>query len=120
MELVCINCPMGCHLSVTKENGEVKVTGNTCHRGEKYAIDEATCPKRTLTTTVSIKHSIYDCLPVITSAQIPKDKMFDVMKELKNIEVNAPININDVIVEDVCGLGVNIIASRTLGVKFGV
>ena len=35
---ICINCPLGCPLTVTVENGEVKsVTGNTCKRGELYA-----------------------------------------------------------------------------------
>lgn len=114
MELVCINCPLGCHLTVTKENDEIKVTGNNCPRGEKYAINEMTCPMRTLTSTVKIKGSIHDSLPVITSGQIPKEKMFDVMKALKGVEVKAPVKVNDVIIKNVCDLGVDIIASRSM------
>lgn len=114
MELVCINCPLGCHLNATKENDEIKVNGNNCPRGEKYAIDEMTCPKRTLTSTVKIKGSIHDSLPVITSGQIPKEKMFEVMKALKGVEVKAPIKVNDVIIKNVCDLGVDIVASRSM------
>ncbi len=114
MELVCINCPLGCHLTAIKEGDKITVTGNTCPRGEQYAINEMTMPMRTLTSTVRISGSIHDSLPVITSAQIPKEKMFEVMKALKNIEVKAPVKVGEVIVKDVCGLGVDIIASRSM------
>lgn len=114
MELVCINCPLGCHLTAIKNGNEIKVTGNNCPRGEAYAINEMTCPMRTLTTTVRIKGSIHDSLPVITSGQIPKEKMFDVMKALKDVEVIAPIKVNDIIVKNICDLGVDIVASRNM------
>ena len=114
MELVCINCPMGCHLTATEVNGEIQVTGNTCPRGKQYAINEMTNPMRTLTTTVKIKGGLHEALPVITSCQIPKGKMFDVMKALKGVEVNAPVKVGDVIVKNVCGLEADIIASRTM------
>ena len=113
--MVCINCPMSCHLKVTLEDGEVKaVSGNTCPRGETYAIKELTNPTRMLTSTVTIKGAIHNGLPVITSSDIPKNKMFDVMKEITAAEVCAPVKVNDVIIKDVCGLGVDIIASRSM------
>jgi len=114
MELVCINCPLGCHLSAKDVDGQIKVTGNNCPRGEQYAINEMTCPKRTLTSTVRIKHSTHEALPIITSNQIPKEKMFEVMKALKNIEVEAPIEVGQVIVSNICDLNVDIIASRSM------
>ena len=114
MDLVCINCPMGCHLKIEKVNDELVVTGNTCERGKQYAINEMTCPKRTLTSTVKIKNAQLKALPVITSNQIPKEKMFEVMKALKGVEVKAPIKVNDVIIKNVCDLGVDIIASRSM------
>ena len=112
MELVCIQCPLGCHLKVEEVDGKYVVTGNNCPRGEKYAINEMTCPMRTLTSTVKLKGARIKSLPVITSKQIPKEKMFEVMKSLKNIEVEAPINQGEVIIKNVCGLDSDIIASR--------
>ena len=67
-----------------------------------------------LTSTVTIKGAIHNGLPVITSGDIPKSKIFDVMKEITEAEVCAPVKVNDVIIKDVCGLGVDIIASRSM------
>lgn len=114
MELVCINCPRGCHLNVTKQNDEVVVTGNMCPRGKTYAINELTNPMRTITTTVSVIAKNETRLPVITSCQIPKDKMMDIMKALKEVSVKAPVKINDVIVKNICGLQADIISAKTI------
>ena len=38
-ELICIGCPMGCPLTVTLDGGAVvTVQGNTCPRGDAYAV----------------------------------------------------------------------------------
>ena len=114
MNLVCINCPKGCHLIVEDVNGQIIVTGNTCERGKQYAIDELTHPLRTLTTTVGIISSQYERLPVITSNKIPKEKMFEVMAALKDTKTKAPIKMGDVIVKNILDLGVDIIASKSI------
>ena len=115
-EMICIICPLSCHLEVELDDqGNVgEVTGNSCPRGDTYARKELTNPTRMLTSTVSIKGAMYDRLPVITSNDIPKGKMFDVMKAIAEVEVSAPIKVKDVIVKDVCGLGVDIVASRSM------
>ncbi len=115
-EMVCIVCPIGCQLKAElNEQGEViSVTGNTCARGDVYARKELTNPTRMLTSTIKIKGAIYERLPVITSSDIPKGKLFDVMQTLLNLEVEAPVHNKDIIIKNVCGLGVDIIASRTM------
>lgn len=114
MKLVCINCPRGCHLDVENINGEIKVTGNFCPRGEQYAINEMTNPLRTVTTTVAIDSESYERLPVITSVPVPKAKIIDVCKALKDTSIKAPVKIGDVIVKDILGLGSDILASKTI------
>jgi len=109
--LICITCPRGCHLEV---DDNMKVTGNSCIRGEKYAIQELTAPKRMITSTVRIESSNQRMLPVMTNAPIPKDRIFDVMKELAKVRVKAPIKIHDVIIENVLDLGVDIIATKSI------
>jgi CxxC motif-containing protein len=115
-EMACIVCPLSCHLQVElDEAGNViKVEGNTCPRGEKYARSEMTNPERMLTSTVKITGAIYPRLPIILTGVIPKGKMLDVMGEINQANVKAPVEMNQVILENVCGLGVNVIASRSM------
>lgn len=116
VEMICIVCPMSCRLVIDVDGaGAVQsVAGNACNRGDIYARKELTNPTRMLTSTVKISGAIYDRLPVITSSDIPKGMMFEVMKALANVEVVAPVKVNDIIIENVCDLGINIIASRSM------
>lgn len=114
MNLVCIVCPRGCNLTVNKIDDEIVVQGNSCPRGEEYGINELVNPLRTITTTIEIDSISQDRLPVISSSPLPKDKMMDVMVYLKDIKVKAPIKMNDVVVENILGLNVDIIASKDI------
>lgn len=115
-EMICIVCPVSCHLEITldDDNNILKVEGNTCPRGDVYARKELTNPTRMLTSTVKISGAMYDRLPVITSGDIPKDSQFAVMKEIAKISVEAPIENKHILIKDVLGLGVDIIASRSM------
>ncbi len=115
-EMACIVCPMSCHIQVElDENGNVVgITGNTCKRGENYARSEMTNPVRMVTSTVKLEGGLYNRLPVITSGNIPKDKIFDVMEEISRVSVCTPVKVNDIIIKNVCDLGVDIIASRSV------
>ncbi|HMM06520.1 MAG TPA: DUF1667 domain-containing protein [Clostridiales bacterium] len=112
--LTCIVCPMGCQLSATVEKGVVtQVEGNQCPRGEKYAKAEVVNPVRILTTTVKVLHG--DPLPVKSAAALPKDKLFDCMAVLRNVTVKAPVPLGAVIVSDICGSGVDMVATAAVG-----
>ena len=112
-ELICINCPLGCHLSVDDVDVQnIKVTGNTCPRGVTYAVSEVTAPKRMVTSSVSVTGSKVKRVSVKTSAPIPKDKIFQCLAEIKNVTATAPVAIGDVLLANVCGTDVNIIATR--------
>ncbi len=115
-EMACIVCPMSCHLEVTLDDNNkiIEVTGNTCKRGDEYARNELTNPVRMLTSTVKLTGGLYKRLPVITSVNIPKEKLLDVMNEINKIEVCAPIKVGDIIVPNVCGLNADILASRSV------
>ena len=113
-EFVCICCPMGCHLKVEMSgSGEVtQVSGNTCNRGRDYAISEVTAPTRMVTTTIRTPEGV--SIPVKTANPIPKGKIFECMESVKNAEVHIPVKVGDVMVKDVAGTGVDIIATRSL------
>ena len=112
-ELICIGCPMGCPLTVELENGEIKtITGYTCKKGETYARKEVTNTTRIVTSTVRVAGGRDDMVSVKTREDIPKDKIFQCVKALKGVTVKAPIHIGDVIVADVAGTGVDIVATK--------
>lgn len=111
-ELICIGCPLGCMLTVDIENGEVvNVEGNTCPRGKAYAEKEVTNPMRIVTSTVRVVGGDRPMVSCKTASDIPKGKIFDVARALKEIDAQAPVKIGDVLVEDVAGTGVAIVAT---------
>ena len=113
-ELICINCPLGCHLSVDdKDVANIKVSGNTCPRGVTYAVSEVTAPKRMVTSSVTVINSKVKRVSVKTSAPIPKDKIFDCLAEIRKLRINAPVAIGDVLLSNVCDSGSDIIATRS-------
>ena len=112
-ELICINCPMGCHLQVDEDN-DYAVTGNTCKRGEAYGRNEIKNPTRVLTTTVAIDGGAHGRMPVRTEQAIPKGKLFDAVEALKAVRLTSPVHCGDVVLENIVGTGVNVIASRDL------
>ena len=114
-ELTCIGCPMGCPLTVVMNGKEVVgVTGNTCKRGDVYARKEVTNPTRIVTSTVRVSGGSIDMVSVKTKEDIPKGKIFDCVKALKTVEVAAPVHIGDVIMKDVAGTGVDVVATKNV------
>ena len=111
VELICITCPRGCHLQVDEN---LNVTGNMCPRGAVYAKAELTHPVRMVTSSVSVISKTATRLPVKTKDPIPKELIFKIMEEIEKVEVKAPIKIGDVIIKDVLGTGVDIVATKNI------
>ena len=112
-DLTCICCPLGCQITVELENGEVvSVTGNTCMRGDDYARKEVTSPTRIVTSTVKVTGGKSSMVSVKTKSDIPKEKIFECVKVLKEVEVQAPIAIGEVVLSNVAGTGVDIVATK--------
>lgn len=113
--LTCINCPMGCSITVELDKDKIiSVTGNTCKRGEDYARKEVTDPTRIVTTTVRVTGGRSAVVPVKTRQDIPKEKIFDCVRELKDVQVKAPIRIGDVIAADIAQTGVDVVAAGSV------
>ena len=118
VNLICIGCPLGCPLEVEMEGAEVlTVTGQTCKNGEKYARKELTNPTRIVTSTVRVTGGTLAMVSVKTASDIPKGRIFDCVRELQAIDLTAPVAIGDVIIENVCGTGVSIVATKNVPVR---
>ena len=110
-ELICITCPRGCHLKV---DDNMNVTGNFCPRGKTYAINELTHPVRVVTSTVKLTGSVYSRVSVKTKDPIPKDKIFEVMKEINKVTLKTPVKIGDVAIKNVLGLNVDVVVTKNI------
>lgn len=111
-EITCIICPRGCALEVEIDGDAVSVSGNSCPKGNTYGIEEATAPRRTVTSIVRVSNRKDTMVSVKTSPAVPKEKMADVMAVIRSAEVNAPVRIGDVLLKDV--FGSDIIATKDI------
>ena len=98
-------------MEITLEDGGavLSVSGNACKRGELYANDECTHPKRTVTSTVRLEDG--RLLAVKTASSVPKEKIFEVMSEINRAVAKCGTKIGDVIIADVADTGVSVIAT---------
>ena len=111
-ELTCIGCPMGCLVTVELDGDEiVSVSGHTCPRGESYARKEVISPTRIVTSTVKVEGGSRERVSCKTASDIPKDRIFDVMRAINAAAVTAPVHIGDVLIADAAGTGVDIVAT---------
>ena len=113
-QFTCIICPLGCAVTVKSDNaGNItEIIGNKCHKGEEYIREEFSAPMRILTSTVTVDASGMERVPVRTSGMIPKTRIFDAMKEIRKIRIKSLVKSGDVIIKDILGLGVDVVATR--------
>ena len=113
---LCIGCPLGCRLEVDEgvDGDIVEVRGFSCRKGREYAVQEHTDPRRLVTTTVAVEGARWPRLPVRTVDAVPKGLVADVCRALAGVHVHAPVALGDVVLADVCGTGVDVVATRTM------
>lgn len=114
-KLTCISCPTGCELEVTQEKeGLLSVTGHQCPRGEEYAREEVTAPKRIVTTTVAIEGMHRRRVPVRTDKPLPVEEINNILMELHSMTLELPVHRGDILIVDFKGTKVNVMASLSI------
>ncbi len=111
-DMICIVCPVGCHVSIDTDTMEV--TGNRCPRGDKYAKKEVTNPTRVVTSTVKVNSIHQRRVSVKTTDAIPKGKIFDLMDMLDEVSLEVPVNIGDKIFTNVFDSGEDVVVTMRL------
>ena len=111
----CICCPLGCRIEVAlDENGQVsEVSGYTCKRGADYAAQEAVAPERMVTAVLCVSGCL-EPVSVKTQRPVPKAAMKDVLAAVAALRLDAPVAAGDVLIEDVCGTGVAVVATTSV------
>lgn len=116
-QLICIGCPVGCLITVKrKEDGSLDITGNTCQKGEAYARSEMTAPVRTITSIIRVQGGEGRVIPVKTAQEIPKGKIAACMEEIRCAAARAPIKVGDILIENVAGTGISVIATGNMNI----
>jgi CxxC motif-containing protein len=117
-KFLCVSCPVGCPLTVTLEDGAIlSIEGNTCPLGEKYARNEVINPVRTFTSTVRVDGGSLPVCPVRSRTPLPLSRIFDVAREVARLSVSPPVEVGQTLIENVCGTGSDIVASRPMPKK---
>ncbi|MCJ7575803.1 MAG: DUF1667 domain-containing protein [Dehalococcoidia bacterium] len=112
---VCVVCPVGCEIDVVHDGSKIiSMEGNKCEKSEEFARQELIEPMRILTTTVRIQGSRWPVIPVRTDKPVPKRLFPRIMRQLRPIKLQAPVNMLDVVVRDVLHTGANVVATRTM------
>ena len=112
-EITCIGCPMGCLISAEVENGSIlSMSGYTCPRGEIYAKQELTTPERAITTLIRCAGATP--LSVKTASGVPKAKIPECLAAIHAAKVTLPVKEGQVVLHNVCGTGVDVVATRDI------
>jgi len=109
--MTCIACPRGCLLTVTGSNDNLEVSGYQCPRGIDYGRQEILLPLRMLTTTVRTMSVESPRLPVRLSTEVSKTRIFECMSVINHFTLNRSVKAGDVLIEDVCATGADLIAT---------
>lgn len=115
IEKKCKVCPVGCNLIIKKDSSNPTnyiIEGNRCNRGQEFGIKEMKEPSRILTSRVLLENGPMSRLPVKTTGIIPEDLVDECMEIIKVTRVSAPVKRGQVIIKDILGTGVDVVAAR--------
>ena len=115
-QFVCIGCPIGCPLQLQHKAGKItEVSGHECNRGAKYARQEFTDPRRSLSTTVAISCAKGKRLPVKVTEPVEKDRVTEVVRKIHELQIAAPVRLGQVLIHNLLGeKNVNVVACRSM------
>ena len=111
-EITCIVCPRGCRMTADIQGEQIVVTGHSCNRGEKHAVAEILHPVRSLTSIVRVSNRVDTMVSVKSEAPVPKEEMFSIMERIHATTVEAPVQIGDVILDNI--FGTRIVATKQI------
>ena len=119
-EMICISCPIGCHLNVSFDENEtlspdnIQVSNNKCPRGVIYGREEILAPKRVVTATCSVDSKLMDRIPVKSTGAIMKEDINGLLEELYKLRLKSPVKMGETIIRDYKKSGIDIVTTRSL------
>lgn len=116
--MICINCPKGCRINAQQQGTSWLIEGNDCSRGESYAMQELTDPRRILTALMRPEGAKRP-VSVKTDRPVPKAKLMECAATIYGVHPKLPIAAGDVLIENLCQTGARVIATRSAGQNAG-
>jgi len=114
-EIICVVCPNSCRLTVWKDSEDnVNIIGNQCARGITYGESEYLNPVRMVITTMRIEGASYPVIPVRSEQPISRSLIFQAIKLINQQVCQAPVKMGDILIENILGTKISIIASRSM------
>ncbi len=114
-KVTCIVCPIGCKIKIRTDGRQFEVCdGHKCKRGIEYAMSEALDPRRMLTSSILVNEGEWPLVSVKSSKTVPKNMIFDVLKEIKKSSITAPVKLGQIIIKNVAGTKIDIIATKSI------
>lgn len=114
-DITCIICPIGCKIQVKTDGKHFEICeGHKCKRGIEYARSEALDPRRMLTSSVLVKDGEWPLVSIKSSKPVPKNKVFEILTEIKNAKIDAPVNLGKIIIKNVANTNIDIIATKSI------
>ena len=111
----CIICPNGCEIEVELDKDKIiNIEGATCKKGKEYVNQELTNPQRNISSSVKVVNGDLDIVSVRLNNTIPKNKIFEVMEEIKKLQIEAPVKIGDIVEKNILDLNVDLIATKNI------
>ncbi len=113
--IVCVVCPISCAVLVEFEgNGIIRTDHAQCKLALDYVTDELFDPRRTLTTSLPVDGGAGPLVSVKTDRGLPKDRVLEAMQSISGLHVSAPVKIGDVVVANLLGTGIDLVATRNV------
>jgi len=109
---ICLRCPRGCAIeTIQGPEGEIlKISGNQCKLGIEYVTQEISDPRRILPTSVRVTNGTRPLVPVWTPEPIPKRLLMELAEASREIVVEAPVHVGDVVLDNWKNLGIRLVA----------
>ena len=113
----CILCPNGCDIEAREEqDGKLTITGAGCPKGKAYVEQEWNDPRRTISSSVKVEKGELPLASVRLTTPVPKDYLFQVMEEIRKVQLEAPVHMGQVAIHHVLGLDSDVIVTRNVAV----
>lgn len=114
-EFICIVCPQSCIVDAEWNESELlSIDRSKCKLAWDYVWGEIFDPRRMVSTSVPVAGGDMPLVSIKTDKPIPKDKIMEMMKLVARVDTQAPVGIGEIIVSDVLGTGVNLVATRKI------
>jgi CxxC motif-containing protein len=112
-EFICIVCPNSCRITAEYDGNAIKyIKGTQCKKGKEFIENEIKNPLRIFTGSVQCENGEYLLVSVKTTKPVPKKYLKRIAQKTHQVRIKAPVEVGQIIISDIMGLGSDLVATR--------